>query len=106
MATAYSATSDFVLALLPWTLLIGLQMKRAEKIGVGVAMSMGFLYVYLPNLLNSSCIYSPAENYRAGICAMVKTIKLPTLSDPDGCKTPFPPIYHESVTDCSPQMPE
>lgn len=42
---AYSAASDFLLALIPWTLLIGLQMKKPEKIGVGVAMSMGFLYV-------------------------------------------------------------
>jgi hypothetical protein len=34
---------DFVLALLPWTILWNLQMKRTEKIGAGIAMSLGVL---------------------------------------------------------------
>jgi hypothetical protein len=34
---------DISLAILPWKLLWGLQMKRKEKIGVAVAMSCGFL---------------------------------------------------------------
>jgi len=34
---------DFVLALLPWTIVWNLTMKKAEKIGVAVAMSMGVL---------------------------------------------------------------
>ena len=38
----YCALIDFTLALLPWRMIWGLQMKRVEKIGVGVAMSMGF----------------------------------------------------------------
>ncbi len=42
---AYSAFMDWVLALLPWKLLWSLQMKRKEKVGVGIAMSMGLLYV-------------------------------------------------------------
>ncbi|KAK1705470.1 uncharacterized protein BDZ83DRAFT_724863 [Colletotrichum acutatum] len=37
----YSAVSDFVLALLPWKIVLGLQMKKHEKVGVGMAMSMG-----------------------------------------------------------------
>ncbi|KAK1452798.1 hypothetical protein CCUS01_10672 [Colletotrichum cuscutae] len=39
----YSAVSDFVLALLPWKIVLSLQMRKHEKIGVGVAMSMGIL---------------------------------------------------------------
>jgi hypothetical protein len=39
----YSACSDIALALLPWQFISGLQMKKKEKIGVGVAMSMGIL---------------------------------------------------------------
>ncbi|KAH9909974.1 hypothetical protein F4778DRAFT_775883 [Xylariomycetidae sp. FL2044] len=38
---AYSAALDFALALLPWKIIGGLQMLRAEKIGVCVAMSLG-----------------------------------------------------------------
>ena len=43
--TVYSAVVDFVLAFLPWPLIWGLRMRRREKIGVAVAMSMGVLYV-------------------------------------------------------------
>ncbi len=34
---------DFVLAILPWKILWGLTMERAEKLGVLFAMSMGVL---------------------------------------------------------------
>lgn len=44
---AWCAVADFYLALLPWTLIWGLQMRTREKIGVGIAMSMGLLYVSL-----------------------------------------------------------
>lgn len=40
---AYSALMDFTLAAIPWTFLWGLQMRKKEKIGVGIAMSMGVL---------------------------------------------------------------
>lgn len=50
---AWCAVADFALALLPWTLIWGLQMRTREKIGVGIAMSMGILYV-IPPLFNSS----------------------------------------------------
>ena len=39
----FSALMDLVLALLPWKLIWGLQMKTKEKLGVAVAMSMGIL---------------------------------------------------------------
>lgn len=42
---AYSAATDFILALLPWVILWKLQMKKREKFGVAVAMSLGILYV-------------------------------------------------------------
>jgi hypothetical protein len=40
---AWCAAADFALALLPWYLIWGLQLKLREKIGVGIAMSMGVL---------------------------------------------------------------
>jgi len=52
---AYGAAMDFALAALPWKLLAALQMRKKEKIGAGLAMSMGFL---------------------AGIAAIVKTANL------------------------------
>lgn len=42
---AWSAAADVALALLPWSFLRSLQMKKKEKVGAGVAMSMGILYV-------------------------------------------------------------
>lgn len=59
---AYSGAMDFALALLPWKLLIGLQMRKAEKFGAAIAMSMGIL---------------------AGIAAVVKTVYIPTLYSSD-----------------------
>lgn len=38
---AYSGVIDIVLAFLSWSIVWRLQMKRKEKIGVAVAMSMG-----------------------------------------------------------------
>ena len=42
-AVGYSAAMEFVLALLPWKIIWKLQMKKKEKIGVALAMSMGIL---------------------------------------------------------------
>lgn len=41
--TGYSAIVDFCLALLPWKILWTLQMKRHEKIGAAVGMSLGLV---------------------------------------------------------------
>jgi hypothetical protein len=48
---AWCVVADFVLALMPWYLIWGLQMRLQEKIGVGIAMSMGLLYVL------NGCLY-------------------------------------------------
>ena len=40
---AYSAAMDFTLALLPWKLLIHMNIRKVEKFGSAVAMSMGVL---------------------------------------------------------------
>lgn len=40
---AYSAAMDFALALIPWIMMWSLQMKKAEKIGLSLAMSLGIL---------------------------------------------------------------
>ncbi|KAK3364700.1 putative integral membrane protein [Lasiosphaeria hispida] len=61
-SAAYSATMDFALALLPWTVIWGLQMKRKEKIGVAVAMSMGVF---------------------AGIMGIIKTSKIMVMLSSD-----------------------
>ncbi|TDZ61815.1 hypothetical protein CTRI78_v004060 [Colletotrichum trifolii] len=37
----YSAICDFILALLPWKMIFNLQMKKSERIGIAVALSMG-----------------------------------------------------------------
>lgn len=39
----YSTVTDWALALLPWKVIWGLQMETKEKIGVGIAVSMGIL---------------------------------------------------------------
>jgi hypothetical protein len=41
--SAYSGCMDFVLALLPWMILWKLEMKKREKVGIALAMSMGVL---------------------------------------------------------------
>lgn len=40
---AYSAFMDIVLAMLPWSVILRLQMKTKEKLGVACAMSLGLL---------------------------------------------------------------
>ncbi|KAF2795558.1 hypothetical protein K505DRAFT_239645 [Melanomma pulvis-pyrius CBS 109.77] len=59
---AWCAVIDFALALLPWTLLWGLQMRMTEKIGVGVAMSLGVL---------------------SGVCAIIKGVYVVQLREQD-----------------------
>lgn len=59
---AYSAAMDFVLAILPWPLIWGLQMKKKEKLGVAIAMSLGFF---------------------AGATAIMKCVSLPTMAKGD-----------------------
>ncbi len=61
-SAAYSALMYFTLAFLPWKFLWKLQMKQGEKIGVGVAMSMGVF---------------------AGVTAVVKTTMLPRMMSSD-----------------------
>ncbi|KAH8904155.1 hypothetical protein BR93DRAFT_946918 [Coniochaeta sp. PMI_546] len=62
LAGSYSGVMDIVLALLPWSVVWNLQMKKKEKIGVAVAMSMGVF---------------------AGCTAFVKSAKIPLLADGD-----------------------
>ncbi|EMD92686.1 hypothetical protein COCC4DRAFT_129943 [Bipolaris maydis ATCC 48331] len=60
--SAWSALMDFVLASLPWFLIWNLQLKSREKIGVGIAMSLGVL---------------------AGICAVIKGVYVVQLREWD-----------------------
>jgi hypothetical protein len=43
-AIAWSAAMDFVLAILPWHIVMGLNMKRKEKLTVAFGLSLGILY--------------------------------------------------------------
>ncbi|VUC25086.1 unnamed protein product [Clonostachys rosea] len=61
-AAYYSAILDFVLAFLPWKILMGLTMRRREKLGVALAMSLGAI---------------------AGICAIVKAVLVVNMTSPD-----------------------
>lgn len=42
-AAAYSATMDVLLAMVPWVVIMKLNMEMKEKIGVAVCMSLGFV---------------------------------------------------------------
>ncbi|ORY61612.1 uncharacterized protein BCR38DRAFT_525971 [Pseudomassariella vexata] len=59
---AWCAVMDFALALLPWKLIWKLQMRTKEKIGVGIAMSLGIL---------------------SGVCAIVKGVYMVELRQQD-----------------------
>ncbi|KAK3335102.1 hypothetical protein B0T19DRAFT_6 [Cercophora scortea] len=61
-SAAFSATMDIVLAMLPWVVIWNLQMKRNEKIGVAVAMSMGVF---------------------AGVTGIIKTSMVPNMLSSD-----------------------
>ncbi|CAH0056297.1 unnamed protein product [Clonostachys solani] len=61
-AAYYSAILDFVLAFLPWKILMGLTMRRREKLGVALAMSLGAI---------------------AGICGIVKAVLVVNMTSPD-----------------------
>ncbi|KAI0408935.1 hypothetical protein F4802DRAFT_593791 [Xylaria palmicola] len=58
----YSALVDFTFAIVPWFLVKDLNMKKAEKLGVAIAMSFGAV---------------------AGITAVVRSIFLPYLASPN-----------------------
>lgn len=61
-SASYSALMDLTLALLPWKLIWGLQMKPKEKVGVAIAMSCGVF---------------------AGITAIIKTTHIPKMASDD-----------------------
>jgi len=43
LSIAYSGVMDLVLAFMPWPTIMTLSMRRREKIGIAIAMSMGVL---------------------------------------------------------------
>ncbi|KAL2198442.1 hypothetical protein P885DRAFT_32891 [Corynascus similis CBS 632.67] len=60
-AGAWSAAMDFILALFPWILIWPMRIRTAEKVGVGIAMSLGVF---------------------AGITGVIKTTFLPSAGNP------------------------
>lgn len=78
----YSAAMDIILALLPWKLIWPLNMRKKEKIGAIVAMSMGVF---------------------AGITGIIKLAQTPRMKEGDVCKLGLPfaaryPLYSHLVT--------
>lgn len=67
-AAAYSAGMDFVLAIVPWTVIMKLQMKLKEKIGVAICMSLGFIAggTSIMRCLKTPLISSTDLSYEAG----------------------------------------
>ncbi|TQN67174.1 hypothetical protein CSHISOI_08358 [Colletotrichum shisoi] len=66
VANGYSALVDFILSLLPWSIIWGLGMKRHEKVGVAVAMSLGII---------------------AGLVGALKVVHIVTIAD--GADIPY-----------------
>ncbi|PHH54867.1 hypothetical protein CFIMG_001264RA [Ceratocystis fimbriata CBS 114723] len=62
VVSVYSGIVDITLAFMPWKIVMGLQMKLSEKLGVATAMSMGVF---------------------AGVSAFIKASYLPVLAVPD-----------------------
>ncbi|CAJ2511703.1 Uu.00g073280.m01.CDS01 [Anthostomella pinea] len=60
-AGAYSALMDIGLAMLPWAVILKLQMKTKEKIGVAVAMSMG-VFAAITSILKCTYIVTLEGN--------------------------------------------
>ncbi|KAH7251123.1 hypothetical protein BKA59DRAFT_491679 [Fusarium tricinctum] len=61
-ACSYSAALDFLLALLPWPIILGFYLHWRERVGIAIAMSLGVV---------------------AGVAAIVKTTLAPTMTSPD-----------------------
>ncbi|KAF9871465.1 hypothetical protein CkaCkLH20_11112 [Colletotrichum karsti] len=59
---AWCAAMDFLLALVPWKLIWGLRMRKHEKLGICIAMSLGWL---------------------SGVCAIIKGVYLVQLEQGD-----------------------
>jgi len=62
MSTGYSGIMDLTFAIIPWQILRALQIRPEEKLGIAVAMSMGFF---------------------AAISAFIKASALPEILSPD-----------------------
>ncbi|KAH6853077.1 hypothetical protein B0I37DRAFT_358508 [Chaetomium sp. MPI-CAGE-AT-0009] len=61
-AAYYSAILDFVLAFLPWQIIMGMSMLRRERVGVAIAMSLGAI---------------------AGVTGIVKSVLVVNMTSPD-----------------------
>ncbi|EFQ36258.1 hypothetical protein CGRA01v4_14980 [Colletotrichum graminicola] len=59
VSNGYSALVDFILSLLPWAIMRGIGMKRHERIGVAIAMSLGII---------------------AGLVGVIKVVKIATIA--------------------------
>jgi len=79
-SAAYSAAMDIILALLPWKVVLPLNMKTKEKIGVLVAMSMGLV---------------------AATTAIIKIVQIPRMKSGDICEWPDASKKGGSILTCA-----
>lgn len=91
---AWSAAADVVLALLPWQILSQLQMNNREKIGAGIAMSMGLVCVNralsgarAPQSVPHPCADHIPPTHSAGIVAIGKSANLNKIYGDDQSKS-------------------
>lgn len=86
---AYTSAINFILTLLPWKLLMGIWMRRKEKLGAAIAISMGVLAaivktVYLLTLYGND-IYNSVQLFIWNTVKVSVTIiatLIPTLHRP------------------------
>lgn len=98
VAAAYSAGMDFVLALVPWLVIMKLSMRIKEKLGVMVCMSLGILSVLNPHYPFHLCVHpnstvSPcqkdwtcadkSDRSSAGAMSVMRALAVPTMFGED-----------------------
>lgn len=75
----YSAALDFLLAFLPWPIILGFYLHWRERIGIAIAMSLGVVYDLLLHPSRQAILHLLS----AGVAAIVKTTLAPTMTSPD-----------------------
>ncbi|KAH8197362.1 hypothetical protein TruAng_008455 [Truncatella angustata] len=71
-AAGYSAGMDFILAIIPWTVIMKLNMALKEKLGVAVCMSLAVVagVTSIVRCINVRLLYEEDFTFEAGILAM------------------------------------
>ena len=87
-ATAFSGTTDIALALLPWQIISQTTLRKREKFGALIAMSMGVLYASFDH---DPCHHPANPVSSSGIISFLKIISLDDISDSSCRSNPLLP---------------